>query len=72
MIWHKASVYTSMRMEANMWDTGTKTSSMALEKKNGMIIHNIKAFTKMHPRRDKENIAGQMVTDMSANGQITC
>lgn len=37
---------------------------MASEKKSGMIIHNIKAFTKMLPKKDKVNIAGLMETDM--------
>lgn len=63
-IWLKGSVFTSTPTAASTLGTGTRTNSMASEKKSGMIIHNIKAFTKMLPKKDKVNIAGLMETDM--------
>jgi hypothetical protein len=72
MIWLKVSVFTSMQMEANMWDTGIKINSTVSEKKSGMIIPNIKDFIKMHQKRVKENTAGLMETDTLENGQIIC
>ena len=72
MIWLKVSEYTSMQMDLNTLDTGTKTNNTDLEKKNGMMEVNIKVFTKMLPKKDKENIAGLMETDMLVNGKIIC
>lgn len=64
MIWHKDSVFTDMLMGANMLDIGTKTSSMDLEKKSGMMEVNIKDFTKMLQKKVRESIAGQMEIDI--------
>ena len=64
MIWPKVSESTSMQMDLSTLDTGTKINNTDSEKKNGMMEVNIKVFTKMHPKKDKENIAGLMETDM--------
>lgn len=45
---------------------------MVLEKKNGMMVVSIKDSTKMHPKRVKENTAGQMAIGMLVNGKIIC
>jgi len=45
---------------------------MDLEKKNGMMVASIKAFTKMPLRKDRVNIAGQMEIDILENGGIIC
>ena len=45
---------------------------MGLEKKNGMMVASIKAFTKMHQRKVRENIAGPMEIDILENGGIIC
>lgn len=72
MIWPKDLEYTNMQMDLSMLDTGIKTSNMVLEKKNGMMEVNIKGSTKMPLKKDKENIAGLMETDMWVNGKIIC
>ena len=61
-----------MPMEVSMLAIGIKINNMGLEKKNGMTVANIKDFIKMHPKRVKENIVGQMEILILANGETTC
>jgi hypothetical protein len=72
MIWHKDLVFIDMLMEVSMLDTGIKINSMALERKNGMMEVNIKAFIKMLLRKAKVNIVGLMVIDILENGKTIC
>ena len=72
MIWPKVSVSINMQMDQNMLATGIKINNMVLVRKSGMMEVNIKDSTKMHQKKVKENIAGQMVTGMWENGKIIC
>ena len=57
---------------ANMWAIGTKTSSTDSARKSGTTVALTKVSIRMHPKKARENIAGQMEIDMSANGVKTC
>jgi len=72
MTWHKDLEYTDTLTEANTSATGTKISSMALERKSGMTEVNIKAFIRMLLKKDKESIAGPTVIGTSENGGTIC
>jgi hypothetical protein len=51
---------------------GIKINNMGSEKKNGMMVVNIKDFIKMHPKKAKENIVGQMEILTLVNGETIC
>ena len=61
-----------MPMEVSTLAIGVRISSMALEKKNGMTVVNIRDFIKMLQKKVKVNIAGLMATGMSENGRTIC
>ena len=71
-IWHKDLESIIMPMEANILDIGTKISSMALEKKFGMMEVHSKDFIKMLQKKDRVNITGLIETGMSENGRKIC
>merc|ERR1740117_1597706 len=71
-IWLKVSESTSMLTVANTWAIGTKTSSTDLARRSGTTAALTKVSIRMRPKKAKENIAGLMETDMSANGVKTC
>ena len=72
MIWPKVLVSINMQMDQNMLATGIKINNMVSVRKSGTMEVNIKDSTKMHQKKVKENIAGQMVTGMWENGKIIC
>jgi hypothetical protein len=70
--WLKDLASTSTLMEASTWAIGTRTSSMASERKNGTIQACTRAFTRMPVKKAKESICGRMAIDTLANGAKTC
>ena len=72
MIWPKVSVSINMPTVQNMLVTGIKINNTVSVRKSGTMEVNIKDSTKMHQKKVKENIAGQMVTGMWENGKIIC
>ena len=57
---------------ANMSAIGIKISSTDLARKSGTMVALTKGSIRMRLKKAKENIAGQMEIDMSANGVKTC
>ena len=72
MIWLRDLESINMQMEVNTLVIGVRISNMVLERKNGTMAANIKDFTKMLPKKVKENIAGLMATGMLENGSSIC
>jgi len=72
MIWHKASVYINMLMEANMSVIGKTISNMVLVKNIGMMEVNIKGSIRLPLKKDRENIFGLKGIDILENGRIIC
>lgn len=72
MIWPRASVFTNMPTAASTLGIGTRTNNTDSARKSGTTQVCIKDFTRMQAKKDKESIAGQMVTVTSVNGAKTC
>jgi hypothetical protein len=72
MTWPKDLAFINTLMEVSMLAIGIKISNMASEKKNGMMAANIKDFIRMHLKKVKENIVGQMEILILANGETIC
>jgi hypothetical protein len=70
--WPKDLEYTDTLTVANTLGTGIRISNTDLAKRSGMMVVSMSAFTKMPQKRDKENIGGQMATDISVSGATIC
>jgi len=70
--WPKDLEYTDTLTVANTLVTGIRISNTDLAKRSGMMGVSMSAFTKMPQKRVKENIGGQMATDISVSGVTTC
>lgn len=70
--WPKGLEYTDTLTVANTLVTGIRISNTDLAKRSGMMGVSMSAFTKMPQKRVKENIGGQMATDISVSGVTTC
>lgn len=70
--WLKVLAFTNMRMEANTWGTGTRTSSTVLGKRDGTMEACTKAFTSLQTKKGRESTSGQMETGTLASGPTIC
>jgi len=71
MIWLMGTVYIFTRMEVDMKECGTKTSSMAMEKKSLLTVLATQENIRMLKRKDMDFINGPMEVVIKVNGTKT-